>query len=217
MAISVNRVKTYTKEGRTTGVIQELIEKKNEEINFKGTMTTKDILEVKIKAKDGTDLTARMIEILMEGSMLWKMTESVIGEIPYRIDNLEKLLEGKTVGVEVKNKRKNGKTYSNVVDFFPASEIEQEDEDYMEDVYENVPNDEENEYAAERVADEEVGYNTQETAARKVKPAPKRPTPKTSNGTVAGVASAPRKRKITPNGIPKKVTPVTDEEGVLAD
>ena len=217
MAISVNRIKTTTKEGRTTARIISMEVKYDYQTNFKGEPAVKDILEIKMKAKDGTNLTGKVILWLDDTSNLGKIVIAAVGEIPDEIEDLEQLLEGKTIGVEVKNKRKNGKTYSNVVDFFPASEIVQEDEVYMEDVYENVPNDEENKYVAERVADEEAGYNTQETAARKVKPAPKRPTPKTSNGTVAGVASAPRKRKITPNGIPKKVRPVTDEEGLLAD
>tara|TARA_Y100000588_G_C14092132_1_gene854954 strand:+ start:371 stop:754 length:384 start_codon:yes stop_codon:yes gene_type:complete len=94
---------------KVTGVIKEKFgeEMKYVRIIFKVNNTSNVVRDYKLD--------------LFEYSPLVKVIEAACGEVPEEITNLEDLLIGKSVIVEVKNEEFKGRMFKNVVAVYPAN------------------------------------------------------------------------------------------------
>lgn len=106
---------------------------KNQTVYIKGNEKRKDIIIITFLLKDKVVLQKRFFFSLTIGSKLVDLIEKAIGRIPDYIDDLDEMIVGKKVILDVKNNETDDRCYSNIMDIYSIDLMEKYDlEDNIE-------------------------------------------------------------------------------------
>lgn len=133
MALRIKKGFNMPDEGQTIVTIEgELVRKNKMVTNYKtGVKRLADILTIPFRFKEGALIYKDFFFVMDEGTDLGELVKAVNdGEIPDEVEDLEELLIGQQVGVEVAHNtsEKTKKVFANIVKVFSVEALEEVEE-----------------------------------------------------------------------------------------